>query len=99
MLDTIRLTEQPAGLETHRGEELLNLADGDKAVSESAVADGTRGFGGVVGQGRYRHRLAGGALQETVQAKGAPAERVLAATFPAYREYQSRTSRFIPGLI
>jgi protein-S-isoprenylcysteine O-methyltransferase Ste14 len=26
-------------------------------------------------------------------------ERVLAATFPAYREYQARTSRFIPGLI
>jgi protein-S-isoprenylcysteine O-methyltransferase Ste14 len=26
-------------------------------------------------------------------------ERVLAATFPAYHEYQSRTSRFIPGLI
>ena len=26
-------------------------------------------------------------------------EQVLAATFPAYREYQARTSRFIPGLI
>jgi protein-S-isoprenylcysteine O-methyltransferase Ste14 len=26
-------------------------------------------------------------------------ERVLAATFPSYREYQARTSRFIPGLI
>ncbi len=26
-------------------------------------------------------------------------ERVLAATFPVYREYQARTSRFIPGLI